>query len=149
MLQTKHIAAALVATAFSAAAFAQNTLDNSPYSRFGLGDFIGNETVQTAAQGGTSTAWSATNSLNSTNPAALGSLNLTEYSLGLYGKYTRPSTATAFTETYGGNINHLSLAIPIFNPINEIGVKKKRRSEERRVGKECCSWCRSRWSPYH
>ena len=23
------------------------------------------------------------------------------------------------------------------------------RSEERRVGKECCSRCRSRWSPYH
>ena len=28
---------------------------------------------------------------------------------------------------------------------NEIGV----RSEERRVGKECVSTCRSRWSPYH
>ena len=26
---------------------------------------------------------------------------------------------------------------------------KFRRSEERRVGKECWSWCRSRWSPYH
>ena len=25
----------------------------------------------------------------------------------------------------------------------------KMRSEERRVGKECTSWCRSRWSPYH
>ena len=23
------------------------------------------------------------------------------------------------------------------------------RSEERRVGKECCALCRSRWSPYH
>jgi cystathionine beta-lyase len=23
------------------------------------------------------------------------------------------------------------------------------RSEERRVGKECQNWCRSRWSPYH
>ena len=23
------------------------------------------------------------------------------------------------------------------------------RSEERRVGKECTSWCRSRWSQYH
>ena len=23
------------------------------------------------------------------------------------------------------------------------------RSEERRVGKECIAWCRSRWSPYH
>src|SRR3546814_18598544 len=27
------------------------------------------------------------------------------------------------------------------------GIKK--RSEERRVGKECVSTCRSRWSPYH
>ena len=25
----------------------------------------------------------------------------------------------------------------------------RRRSEERRVGKECCALCRSRWSPYH
>ena len=27
--------------------------------------------------------------------------------------------------------------------------KRAFRSEERRVGKECTSWCRSRWSPYH
>src|SRR3546814_19272712 len=26
---------------------------------------------------------------------------------------------------------------------------KNSRSEERRVGKECVSTCRSRWSPYH
>src|SRR3546814_9127356 len=26
---------------------------------------------------------------------------------------------------------------------------QRRRSEERRVGKECGSTCRSRWSPYH
>src|SRR3546814_14261333 len=32
------------------------------------------------------------------------------------------------------------------NVINEID---KVRSEERRVGKECVSTCRSRWSPYH
>ena len=25
----------------------------------------------------------------------------------------------------------------------------KQRSEERRVGKECVTTCRSRWSPYH
>src|SRR3546814_19743446 len=35
-----------------------------------------------------------------------------------------------------GNHHHLS-----FPPIA--------RSEERRVGKECVSTCRSRWSPYH
>src|SRR3546814_19338043 len=28
-------------------------------------------------------------------------------------------------------------------------VPRVRRSEERRVGKECVSTCRSRWSPYH
>src|SRR3546814_11505943 len=28
-------------------------------------------------------------------------------------------------------------------------VRNERRSEERRVGKECVSTCRSRWSPYH
>src|SRR3546814_500317 len=27
--------------------------------------------------------------------------------------------------------------------------KVKTRSDERRVGKECVSTCRSRWSPYH
>ena len=37
---------------------------------------------------------------------------------------------------------------------NEISVEEqvyseKRRSEERRVGKECSEPCRSRWSPYH
>src|SRR3546814_13377710 len=28
-------------------------------------------------------------------------------------------------------------------------VRGQGRSEERRVGKECVSTCRSRWSPYH
>src|SRR3546814_18068539 len=28
-------------------------------------------------------------------------------------------------------------------------MKRKARSEERRVGKECVSTCRSRWSPYN
>src|SRR3546814_21102359 len=28
-------------------------------------------------------------------------------------------------------------------------VDSAKRSEERRVGKECVSTCRSRWSPYH
>src|SRR3546814_11926715 len=31
----------------------------------------------------------------------------------------------------------------------DIVVQMRRRSEERRVGKECVSTCRSRWSQYH
>src|SRR3546814_1330646 len=34
-------------------------------------------------------------------------------------------------------------------PIQTRSKKGAKRSEERRVGKECVSTCRSRWSPYH
>src|SRR3546814_10854128 len=30
-----------------------------------------------------------------------------------------------------------------------LGARRRNRSEERRVGKECVSTCRSRWAPYH
>src|SRR3546814_15766488 len=33
--------------------------------------------------------------------------------------------------------------------VRSITIRSSRRSEERRVGKECVSTCRSRWSPYH
>src|SRR3546814_17030863 len=41
-----------------------------------------------------------------------------------------------------------------FMPTGQRGLGKqpgaaRGRSEERRVGKECVSTCRSRWSPYH
>src|SRR3546814_16371152 len=35
------------------------------------------------------------------------------------------------------------------DPERNQGVLEEGRSEERRVGKECVSKCRSRWSPYH
>src|SRR3546814_15589239 len=31
----------------------------------------------------------------------------------------------------------------------QVELAEEARSEERRVGKECVSTCRSRWSPYH
>src|SRR3546814_11819888 len=33
--------------------------------------------------------------------------------------------------------------------VDEHALPRRRRSEERRVGKEGVSTCRSRWSPYH
>src|SRR3546814_17835822 len=33
--------------------------------------------------------------------------------------------------------------------VRQFGESAHDRSEERRVGKECVSTCRSRWSPYH
>src|SRR3546814_3382285 len=40
-------------------------------------------------------------------------------------------------------------AAPLQDFIRQIVRDDLARSEERRVGKECVSTCRSRWSPYH
>src|SRR3546814_2718644 len=41
----------------------------------------------------------------------------------------------------------LLLELELGQPQHE--AEQAKRSEERRVGKECVSTCRSRWSPYH
>src|SRR3546814_20380214 len=44
----------------------------------------------------------------------------------------------------------LSQSIASLRRLNSLLSKETtKRSEERRVGKECVSTCRSRWSPYH
>src|SRR3546814_11337652 len=43
----------------------------------------------------------------------------------------------------------LGLSIADVNGTLSIAFGSAYRSEERRVGKECVSTCRSRWSPYH
>src|SRR3546814_11938675 len=40
-------------------------------------------------------------------------------------------------------------AAPFAGPYASSALFRDRRSEERRVGKECVSTCRSRWSPSH
>ena len=51
------------------------------------------------------------------------------------------------------DLREIMVAIRVSSDIERIGDlaknTAKRRSEERRVGKECLCWCRSRWSPYH
>src|SRR3546814_9847274 len=58
-----------------------------------------------------------------------------EWSVVMLARHDRPSSLRE-----PGRIMKLLSAL-VGNAIN--------RSEERRVGKECVSTCRSRWSPYH
>src|SRR6188768_2109053 len=44
---------------------------------------------------------------------------------------------------------HAALLNGIGSHVHEYDDTLPKRSEERRVGKECQSTCRSRWSPYH
>src|SRR3546814_10701966 len=44
---------------------------------------------------------------------------------------------------------HPTVSTDWSDPMAAYGNTETFRSEERRVGKECVSTCRSRWSPYH
>src|SRR3546814_21034233 len=72
-----------------------------------------------------------------------GSLGCTEYLVALYFKIMehRPEFNMDGTDE---NLFFLSNG-----HISPVWYSVLARSEERRVGKECVSTCRSRWSPYH
>src|SRR3546814_2543233 len=59
---------------------------------------------------------------------------------------------------FRSDVARVHIVARIFAKLGRSGMKRahmtqaafiNRRSEERRVGKECVSTCRSRWSPYH
>src|SRR3546814_9205034 len=58
---------------------------------------------------------------------------------------TAEERTAAFNRDFAGR-KHILSAI---ESAIEILADRNLRSEERRVGKECVSTCRSRWSPYH
>ncbi|MCR6719329.1 MAG: hypothetical protein NVV59_03345 [Chitinophagaceae bacterium] len=72
MLGGKWFAISLILTAYSLPASAQ---DNSPYSRFGLGDLVPNTNINTRAMGGISAGYTDFKSINYNNPASFGSFS--------------------------------------------------------------------------
>ena len=77
----KRISGLFIAVLLSLYSFAQ---ENSPYSRYGIGDLAPNRNVLNRGMGGISAAYSdiASPSINLSNPASLGSLINTIYDLG-------------------------------------------------------------------
>ena len=47
------------------------------------------------------------------------------------------------------SLSRSEIVVPLIRENGEVWGVLDIRSEERRVGKECASMCRSRWSPYH
>src|SRR3546814_4686111 len=48
-----------------------------------------------------------------------------------------------------GSLRQCDLIVVQGTVTRKMAPRLRMRSEERRVGKECVSTCRSRWSPYH
>src|SRR3546814_21101523 len=80
-------------------------------------------------------------------PEVIGAFGMTEVNMPLYGRMgeSRPGTCGMPYSRY--------FEVEIRNPLTDFPVDTGKvgeiRSDERRVGKECVSTCRSRWSTYN
>jgi hypothetical protein len=92
---------------------------NSPYSRFGLGDLRDQYFVAASAMGGISATFQDPFHLNFRNPASLASLRATAFEVGVDAKYASLKGADQKTNNWSGNLNYLALGFPLKNPINE------------------------------
>src|SRR3546814_9689402 len=78
------------------------------------------------------------------DPAYISTTNPEGWGIGTTNAVTYAYNPVAVNPLSLGTSNYAKLIGNAF-----VDVKIAERSEERRVGKECVSTCRSRWSPYH
>ncbi|MCB0600004.1 MAG: hypothetical protein KDC28_02205 [Saprospiraceae bacterium] len=99
---------------------------NSPYSRFGLGDFFSQDFIAVTSVGGTSASYTDPYHVNQANPASLGYLRATSFDVGVNVGRTRLTEPSQSVSRWSGNLSYLSLAFPLINPINEVLERKQK-----------------------
>lgn len=98
--------------------------DNSPFSRFGIGDLINQNFVSTIGMGGLSAAQHDPLHLNILNPASLGFLRATAFEVGFNGEYSTLENKGESASGWNGNLNYIAIGFPLKNPINEVLDRK-------------------------
>jgi len=106
--------------------WSQNS-ENSPYSRFGLGNLSDPFLTHQGTMGGWSAAFNDPNLINYLNPASLASLKATSFEVGLFGRYNTLRDDLRSTNQWGGNLSYFSLAFPIKNPLNDAFDRRERK----------------------
>ena len=104
--------------------------DNSPYSRFGLGDITDKNFFASASMGGLGASFTDPYQINIVNPASLGYLTATTFDVGVFGEYSglRDSNIPEYDYNWNGNLAYLSLAIPLQNKLNDLLDRKERNT---------------------
>ena len=96
----------------SSIAFAQ---ENSPYSRYGVGDVVPNQNVVSRGMGGIGAAYSDFQSLNFVNPASLGGVRSTVFDLGadIDIRNLKSNQSPAKFQSVNTLISYLQIGFPI------------------------------------
>lgn len=99
---------------------------NSPYSRFGLGDVFAPALVSQSGMAGMGIALRDGSHTNWLNPASLTALEAAGLELAVSAKYSALTDGNQKDNAFSGNLRQLSLAFPLNNTINQALERKKR-----------------------
>ncbi|NNE27960.1 MAG: hypothetical protein HKN09_14035 [Saprospiraceae bacterium] len=101
--------------------------DNSPYSRFGIGDLVSLNFKASEQMGGLGASFIDQFNINIVNPAALSYLSTATFDVGLHAEYSKlQDRENRSVGLWNGNIDYLSLAFPLQNQLNDILDRKER-----------------------
>jgi hypothetical protein len=98
----------------------------SPASRIGLGQLKSYDLAVQHSMGGLSTAFQDNIYTNVSNPAALGWLRAASLDIGIFAEQNEINANDGNFSYWTGNISHLNLSFPIFNPINDLLNREER-----------------------
>lgn len=87
--------------------------ENSPYTRYGLGDFKPQTSTGISAMGGLTATYNDGLKLNFTNPASYASLKLTTFDVGFYASFLKLKTDNLKASTGNSSVNYFAFAFPI------------------------------------
>ena len=114
-------------------AFSQNVIDknnqpkeNSPLSKYGLGNLSPQYLISNGSLGGLTAAYRDPYTFNPYNPASLSSMRAAAFEIGLFAKNTTISSTSTSVKSWSGNINHIALGFPTYSVINEVLDRKPR-----------------------
>jgi hypothetical protein len=102
--------------------------DNSPYSRFGIGDLVDNNFYASQSMGGLGVSFIDPYNINIVNPASLSYLAATSFDLGLHAEQSKLKERASGNDVtqWNGNLSYMSLAFPLQNKLNDLLDRKER-----------------------
>lgn len=113
-MSAKHSAALLAGIVCALPAVAQRSnRENSPYSRYGLGDIRGGTHIALRGMGSTSSAYAAPFAINTDNPASYSALKFTTYEGGGEGSRRTVSANGESISSGTATLSYLRVGIPL------------------------------------
>lgn len=123
-LPAKQVVGAFLLLFVAAIGFAQPK-QNSPYSRYGIGDPLPSYFASQAAMGGMTAAFHDPFHLNLNNPASYAFLKSTALETGIFAKQSNYESGADKATNWSGNLGYLALGFTLKSPVNEVLDRKK------------------------